>query len=814
MPPLDDLEDIEAVVRAHLSPPALANSIAPRLLQFWTWYHHALSSPGKSPLSLRDMLAWCEFARLAETRLGADAAYAHGAYLVMIDGQGLGSGAGAATAAALRAECTAFLAQQVPPEAVRAAAAEAELPLCGESACGHLWGIAPFLIATGATQRPAASSYHLGAPTTARNCFRVLRAMQLRKPILLEGSPGVGKTSLVAAMAAAAGHELVRINVSEQTDIMDLLGADLPVASGAAGSFAWSDGPLLRAIKRGSWVLLDELNLASQSVLEGLNAVLDHRREVFLPELGETVRCPDTFRVFAAQNPVQEGGGRKGLPKSFINRFSRVALELLSAEDLRTVAAALHPSLAPALLAPMVAFVDALHRRVNVERCFGGAGAPWEFNLRDLLRWCDLVVASGAVGEAQAARAAGHYARMLFVERLRTPADRAAARALFASVWPQGSEDAVAAVAAAAPASKAYVRVDADVLRIGAAVLPRSGAAAIAGAAAAAAKGRNNNPAPTAVALADASVPALEWVACAAQHGWMALLATADVPRAANAVRTLARLCAQPLAELSLTPASDTADLLGSFEQVDAARARGAAAAALETAAEVTTRALLASGSDGPDVTAALDAAQRAAADAQAVQLLATPAQLQAALQRLRPVAAPLAATCSSKAVQQTLAAAAAAVDAACALATEAEQATLGGRFVWADGALLAAIEHGGWVMLRDPNTCSGAILDRLNSLLETSGFLYVNECGSSAGGPRVVEPHSDFRLFLVADPARGEVSRAMRNRGIEVFFPGVEEPALEAPPQLSSAQVCPSARADALPVCACQAGRWVTSQC
>ena len=77
-----------------------------------------------------------------------------------------------------------------------------------------------------------------------------------------------------------AGHQLVRINLSEQTDVMDLLGADLPADSGNAGEFAWCDGPLLGALKAGHWVLLDELNLAGQSVLEGLNAMLDHRGEV------------------------------------------------------------------------------------------------------------------------------------------------------------------------------------------------------------------------------------------------------------------------------------------------------------------------------------------------------------------------------------------------------------------------------------------------------------------------------------------------------------------------------------------------------
>ena len=59
-----------------------------------------------------------------------------------------------------------------------------------------------------------------------------------------------------------AGHRHVRINLSEQTDMMDLLGADLPVEGGLPAEFAWADGPLLAALKAGDWVLLDELNLA------------------------------------------------------------------------------------------------------------------------------------------------------------------------------------------------------------------------------------------------------------------------------------------------------------------------------------------------------------------------------------------------------------------------------------------------------------------------------------------------------------------------------------------------------------------------
>ena len=50
---------------------------------------------------------------------------------------------------------------------------------------------------------------------------------------------------------------------------------------------------------------------AGQSILEGLNAVLDHRAEVFIPELGRTFQCHPSFRLFGAQNPLEEGGGRR-----------------------------------------------------------------------------------------------------------------------------------------------------------------------------------------------------------------------------------------------------------------------------------------------------------------------------------------------------------------------------------------------------------------------------------------------------------------------------------------------------------------------
>lgn len=69
-----------------------------------------------------------------------------------------------------------------------------------------------------------------------------------------------------------------------------------------------------------------QLNLASQSVLEGLNACFDHRAEIYIPELGMSFQVQhEKTKIFACQNPFTQGGGRKGLPKSFLNRFTQVS---------------------------------------------------------------------------------------------------------------------------------------------------------------------------------------------------------------------------------------------------------------------------------------------------------------------------------------------------------------------------------------------------------------------------------------------------------------------------------------------------------
>lgn len=72
------------------------------------------------------------------------------------------------------------------------------------------------------------SKYSTSTEKTRQNLEKVMRALQLDKSVLLEGMPGVGKSSMIEYIAAMTQNKLTRVSLSEQTDIVDLLGSDLP----------------------------------------------------------------------------------------------------------------------------------------------------------------------------------------------------------------------------------------------------------------------------------------------------------------------------------------------------------------------------------------------------------------------------------------------------------------------------------------------------------------------------------------------------------------------------------------------------------
>lgn len=99
-----------------------------------------------------------------------------------------------------------------------------------------------------------------------------------------------------------------------------------------------------------------------------------------------------------------------------------------------------------------------------------------------------------------------------------------------------------------------------------------------------------------------------------------------------------------------------------------------------------------------------------------------------------------------------------------------AETLNTGGHFEWVDSKIVKSFKLGQYICLEHVNLCSSAILDRLNPIFEPNGSLLLSEKGVSIDNvPEIVRKHHDFRAFLTLDPKNGEISRAMRNRCIEL---------------------------------------------
>jgi len=135
--------------------------------------------------------------------------------------------------------------------------------------------------------------------------------------VLIIGPKGTGKTSLVMEYAIQKSKKLESINFSLRTRESHLIGTKSLVE----GNIGFDEGVLIKSMKEGSILYLDELNAAEADVLLRLDEALDDRRQIVLKESdGQVIKADDSWFTIATINPLTHVG-TKELPPQLLSRF-------------------------------------------------------------------------------------------------------------------------------------------------------------------------------------------------------------------------------------------------------------------------------------------------------------------------------------------------------------------------------------------------------------------------------------------------------------------------------------------------------------
>lgn len=160
--------------------------------------------------------------------------------------------------------------------------------------------------------------------------------------VLLKGPTGTGKTHLCKKVAEELELPMVRVNMNEMTTVEDFVGQFVPSED---GGFEWKDGVMVRLMKEGGLLVIDEINACPPEILFVLHSVLDFREITLTQKDGEVIEADEDFWVVGAMNPDYHG--TKKLNEALNDRFrvqfemdydKRVERRIIEDENLRELA--------------------------------------------------------------------------------------------------------------------------------------------------------------------------------------------------------------------------------------------------------------------------------------------------------------------------------------------------------------------------------------------------------------------------------------------------------------------------------------------
>jgi len=153
------------------------------------------------------------------------------------------------------------------------------------------------------------------------NDLKAILKSRLFYPAFITGLSGNGKTFGVEQACSQLKRELIRVNITIETDEDDLIGGFRLVD----GATVWHNGPVIEALQRGAILLLDEIDLASNKIL-CLQPILEGKG-IFLKKIGKFIEPAAGFNVIATANTKGKGSddgrfiGTNVLNEAFLERF-------------------------------------------------------------------------------------------------------------------------------------------------------------------------------------------------------------------------------------------------------------------------------------------------------------------------------------------------------------------------------------------------------------------------------------------------------------------------------------------------------------